>query len=173
MDLVQPRKPIGSLYCLDTDSKSMTLKVPHVTISNGLCWSLDHKIFYYIDTPTQGVDAFDYDIETGNITNRRTIIEIPLDLGFPDGMTIDNEGKLWIACWGGSKITRWDSETGKLLRTIAMPALKTSSVCFGGEDLSDLYVTTASTEGEAYPNGHLFRVRNLGVKGLKEFEYQG
>jgi len=163
----------GSLYCLETDLHTVSLKVKDINISNGICWSLDHKTMYYIDTPTHRVDAFDYNVETGEIANRRPVVDVPYDLGYPDGMTIDSEGKLWVALWGGSAITRWDPETGKLLQKIPIPTPKVTSVAFGGEDLSTLFVTTASKGIDPFPAGSLFTVKNVGVRGVPSFEYDG
>ena len=95
--------------------------IDSVTTSNGIAWSLDATKMYYIDTPTQKVTTWDYDNETGEISNPRTTIEIPRSLGAPDGMTIDAEGNLWIALWGGSAVSCWDPENGELLRTIEVP----------------------------------------------------
>jgi len=162
--------PLVLCIALETDSKTVTKKVTEVGISNGLAWSLDYKTMYYIDSTLQRVDAFDYDVETGNIANRRTVIENPKDFGIPDGMTIDSEGKLWVALWEGSAITRWDPTNGKLLLKIALPAKRITSASFGGEDLSELYVTSAA-KGEPYPNGALFRITNLGVKGVSEPQF--
>ncbi|MBI1246597.1 SMP-30/gluconolactonase/LRE family protein [bacterium] len=118
--------------------------VPGVVNSNGLCWSPDHKVFYYIDTATRKVDAFDYDIETGAITNRRTVVDIPesLGIGKPDGMTIDDEGMLWTGMWGGAAIRRWNPQTGELIGTIEIPCPNVTSCCFGGDNLDQLYITT-------------------------------
>jgi sugar lactone lactonase YvrE len=102
----------ASLYQLNVKLE-VSKHATGITISNGLDWSLDKKTFYYIDTPTFNVDAFDYDNESGEITNRRTIIEIPKADGFPDGMCIDAAGMLWIAHWGGWQVTRWNPATGK------------------------------------------------------------
>ena len=88
----------GALYCVDP-SLTVSVKIPGVTISNGIVWS--GATMYYIDTPTMAVSAFDYDGATGDITNKRTVFTFPADKseGYPDGMTIDTDGTLWIACW--------------------------------------------------------------------------
>jgi sugar lactone lactonase YvrE len=86
---------------------------------------------YYIDSPLKRVDAFDYNKETGDWTNRRTVIHI--ENGYPDGMTIDKEGNLWISHWAGGCVTRWNPKTGKLLRTVKMPVSKVTSCAFGGK----------------------------------------
>src|SRR5690606_35766901 len=101
----------GSLYILNRD-RSVEKREDKITISNGLAWSLTDRAFYYIDTPTMKVVRYDYDNGTGAIGNKETIINIPREAGFPDGMTIDSEGMLWIAHWGGWQVTRWNPATG-------------------------------------------------------------
>jgi len=132
----------GTLYRFDPDG-SLHLMLRGITNSNGIAWSLDQKVMYYIDTPTLAVPAFDYDNATGSIANPRVIVRIPEGAGFPDGMTIDAEGKLWVALWGGGAVHRYDPTTGALLQAVTVPALHTSSCAFGGPELKTLYITTA------------------------------
>lgn len=134
----------ASLYRLDP-SLDVRKMVSQVSTSNGLAWSLDGKVLYYIDTPTRRVDAFDFDGGSGDIANRRTIIKVPEDLGKPDGMTIDQEGMLWVALWGGWCVTRWNPATGELLGKVHVAAERTSSCCFGGDSHDMLYITSART----------------------------
>jgi sugar lactone lactonase YvrE len=168
--------PAGSLYMLANDL-SVTKQIGGITISNGLAWSLDHKTLYYIDTPTYQVAAYEFDKSTGNISNKKKIIQIPKEDGYPDGMTIDNEGMLWIAHWNGWQITRWDPATGKKIYQIALPVAKVTSCTFGGDTLEDLYITTASidlTKDDLQKQrlaGSLFVVRNCGFKGIEAFEF--
>ena len=96
--------PTGSLYSFD--GKSVTKLLSNVTISNGMTWSPNHKTFYYIDTPTRKVMAFDYDLEMGAIASPREALYIPESLGWPDGMTSDTQGNLWIAMWGGAQVPK-------------------------------------------------------------------
>ena len=110
------RPGAGALYRLDPDL-SVTKVLDGVTVSNGLAWSLDDRTMYYIDTPTQRVDAFDYDLASGTIENRRPLIEIPEEAGSPDGMTIDAEGFLWVALFGGRAVRRY-SPDGRLERVV-------------------------------------------------------
>lgn len=160
----------GALYCMETD-RTVRLKVPGVTISNGLAWSLDARRMYYIDTLAAEVSVFDYEARTGAISNRRTAVPIPRDMGFPDGMTIDAEGKLWVALWRGHGVVRLDPDTGACLEKIPLPVSCPSSCCFGGRNLDELYITSAwieltAEERAAEPlAGALFRVR-AGVQGL-------
>ncbi|MCK0192536.1 SMP-30/gluconolactonase/LRE family protein [Arenibacter sp. F20364] len=164
-------KASGSLYMLSSD-KDCIKKETDISISNGLAWSLDHKVLYYIDTPTLKVVGYDYDNDNGNITNKRTVINIPKEEGFPDGMTIDNQGMLWIAHWGGWQITRWDPRTGKKLSGFELPVSNVTSCTFGGESMSDIYITSARKglsmeELEKQPlAGSLFVIRNSGFTGL-------
>ncbi len=134
---------MGSLYMLDTTG-TVKRMLSGVTISNGIAWSSDGRTMYYIDTPTSRVDAFDFDPDTGEIGNRRTVVTIEKGEGAPDGMTIDAEGNLWIALWGGAVVCH-DPATGRRLARIGVPARHVTSCTFGGDDLTDLYITTART----------------------------
>ncbi len=170
----EPEK--GSLYVFDTDH-SVTKKISKVSISNGMAWSLDNRTWYYIDTPTYEVVAYDFDLVSGDISGKRVVISIPKEDGSPDGMTIDSEGMLWIAHWDGWQITRWSPTTGEKLSGIKMPAARITSCTFGGDDLGDLYITSARTgltedqlAGQPLA-GSLFVIRNIGVKGLPAFEF--
>ncbi len=133
----------GSLYMLEGDG-SVKKVVENVTISNGLAWSRDGTTMYYIDTPTHGIDAFDVDPESGVVSGRRRIVEIPeIPEGSPDGMAIDDEGMLWVAIWGGSRVDRVDPATGEIIGVVRVPARQVTSVAFGGPALDRLFITTA------------------------------
>lgn len=159
----------GNLYCVYPDFR-IEKKLEGVTVSNGLAWSMDQTVLYYIDTPTRSVSAFDYSLESGAISNRRTVIRVPESLGYPDGMSIDEEGMLWIAMYWGGRVTRWNPVDGRMVSEVSVPAPEVSSCVFGGADYQDLYITTArsiSDEGEIkeYPHaGGLFKI-TPGVKG--------
>ncbi|MBC2839310.1 SMP-30/gluconolactonase/LRE family protein [Robiginitalea sp. SC105] len=163
-------QPIGNLYCVGKDLTA-SVRVPGVTISNGLAWDGDGTTLYYIDTPTRAVQAFDFNREDGTLSNRRIAFGIPESEGFPDGMTIDSEDKLWIAHWGGSQVARWDPDSGKKLLGLSLPAAHITSCTFGGPGLGDLYVTSArkGLDSEALANqplaGSLFVFRNCGFRG--------
>lgn len=165
----------GSLYSLSPNGRLLTL-LTGLRISNGLTWSPDYRTFYFIDTPTRLVMAYDYDLETGQIANPRPVIQVPEALGWPDGMTSDQEGTLWIAMWGGAAVTRWDPASGRLLASYPVPALNVTSCVFGGPEWSDLYITSAqhgmdASQREAYPlSGSLFRLRT-DTAGLPTFEF--
>jgi sugar lactone lactonase YvrE len=160
----------GSLYSYSPGGMLKTL-LTGVRISNGLTWSPDHRTFYHIDTPTRKVTAFDYDLAAGNIANPRLAVTVPPELGWPDGMTSDAEGMLWVAMWGGAKLTKWNPATGQLLEAIPIPAWNVTSCVFGGPSLTDLYINSArkgmSVEQLAkYPlSGGLFRIQtnNQGI----------
>ena len=176
MDMSE-REANGSLYSLAPD-KQITKLLGDIRISNGLAWSPDYKTFYYIDTPTREVKAFDYDLGTGQIDNKRIAIRIPEEFGWPDGMTSDTEGNLWIAMWGGAQVTRWDPGQGKLLEQIKVPAFNVTSCVFGGNDMTELYITSARTsmdndDLQHYPqSGGLFRLQT-NVMGMPTFEFAG
>lgn len=163
----------GSLYSLDKHLHVRKL-LDNLSISNGMGWSPDYSTMYLIDSPTQKVFAFDYDVTTGNISNQRVAVTIPE--GFPDGMTVDTEGNIWVALWAGFKVTRWNPYTGKLLQSISVPAPNVTSCAFGGSNLKELYITTARKDlNEAalnlYPHaGSVFRVKT-DATGMKSFEF--
>ncbi|NWG05245.1 MAG: SMP-30/gluconolactonase/LRE family protein [Chloroflexi bacterium] len=168
--------PTGSLYSFD--GSSITKLLGGVTISNGMAWSPDHKTFYYIDTPTREVKAFDYDVETGAIANPRVVIRVIDGLGWPDGMTSDMQGNLWIAMWGGAQVTKWDPASGQLLKRIPVPAKNVSSCVFGGKNRNELYLTSARKGLDEialaeYPlTGGVFRLET-DVEGMPTFEFAG
>ncbi len=155
-------KNAGNLYVFD--GQQLTVKQSEVTVSNGIVWSADKKTMYYIDTPEYAVFAYDYNVSTGEISNRRVAVQVPKELGAPDGMTIDAEGMLWVAHWGGSAVIQWNPKTGDKLRVIDVPAPHVTSCAFGGADLKTLFITTAR-EGlsdeqlQKYPlSGSLFQI---------------
>lgn len=167
----------GALYSLAAGQSPRKL-LDGVRISNGLAWSPDYKIFYYIDTPTRQVRAFDYDLDTGNISNPRVVVEIPSEMGFPDGMTSDMEGRLWIALWGGSRVSKWNPLTGRLEAEIAIPAPHVTACVFGGPRRNILYVTSARVgldESALAANplsGALFQIQTQ-TTGMPTFEFAG
>jgi sugar lactone lactonase YvrE len=174
---LQGEPEMGALYRLDPDRRVHQI-LDRVTISNGLAWSHDRRRMYYIDTPTFTIDAFDYDLTTGHITNRRVAATVPKDFGYPDGMTIDGEDMLWVAHFGGGRVTRWKPATGQLLDQIRVPTKNVTSCAFGGAKLDQLYITTArvalqpselANEPQA---GGLFIVEP-GVTGRETFEFAG
>ena len=154
---------VAGLYMVEKGL--ITQKLDTISISNGIAWSLDTTKLYYIDTPTQVVKEFLYDKNTGSIQFSRIAVKVPKELGYPDGMTIDAEGMLWIALWEGFGVTRWNPTTGELLMKIDVPVSRVTSCAFGGNKLDTLYITTAcvdasSEELKQYPySGGLFAIK--------------
>lgn len=177
MRIAEDQKGAGSLYRLDPDL-SVHKMWGNITVANGIAWSLDAKTMYYIDTPTRVVVAFQYDLATGAIANPREVVHTPRDAGFPDGMTIDAEGMLWVAYWDGWQVIRWDPATGEALAAIKLPVARVTAPWFGGPNLDELYITSARTGlDEAVlakqPHaGSIFRAKP-GVRGLPAFEFTG
>lgn len=135
--------PYGNLYALWPDG-GVHLQLEGVTISNGLDWSADGRSMYYIDTPRCLVEVFDYDLADGALSGRRPLVQVRG--GFPDGMAIDQEGCLWVAIWDGGRVDRY-TPGGRLDMSVAVPeGGRVSSVAFGGEDMSTLFVTTAQKD---------------------------
>ncbi|XP_062303712.1 regucalcin [Osmerus eperlanus] len=174
--VLEPKQ--GSLFSLHTDL-SVVKHFSQVDISNGLDWSLDHRTFYYIDSLTYTVEAFDYDINTGGLSNRRMVYRLEKDEGIPDGMCIDSDGRLWVACYNGGRVIHIDPHTGARLQTVKLPVQKTTSCCFGGRNYSDLYVTSAylgmdeSDLAKQPQAGCVFKVTGLGTKGIPTNSFAG
>jgi len=159
----------ATLYRMDTDG-SITTVLEGVGLSNGIGFSPDQKQMYYTDSLARKIYIFDYDIDSGDITNQRVFVETPDDGSIPDGMTVDAEGYVWGARWDGSSLYRYNPD-GEQVVQIQFPAKKVSSVIFGGVDLTDMYVTTAGggNKAEEGPGaGGLFRL-NVGIQGKPEF----
>jgi sugar lactone lactonase YvrE len=168
-------KGAGSLYSLQ-ENLELQKKIGRLTIANGLAWSLNNSRLYFIDSPERKVQSFLFDETTGQLEFEKDAIHIPENLGTPDGMTIDEEGMLWIAHWGGFGVYRWNPENGELLTKIEIPVPNVSSCAFGGEDLDHLFITTArqdlsEQELKDYPaSGDIFWVK-LPVKGKPENKF--
>ena len=131
-----------ALYRIDTDG-TVTTMLEQVGLSNGLDWSPDGATFYYIDSMSRTVDAFDFNAQRGSISNRRAIITIPAGEGGFDGMAVDREGCLWVAVFGASEVRRYGPD-GALLASVAISAPAVTSCAFGGVDGGDLLITSAS-----------------------------
>jgi sugar lactone lactonase YvrE len=159
---------LGSLYRIDASWRVDRI-VPEVSISNGLAWAPDGRTMYYVDSPTRRVDAFDFDPLTGDIRNRRVVVEVAD--GFPDGMCIDRAGNLWVALWGGSGVACFDPRAGTQQAKVEVPVEAVTSCCFGGAAWDQFYITTASRDLDAGGRarqpaaGSLFRA-NVGASGL-------
>jgi sugar lactone lactonase YvrE len=148
----------GALYKVGKDLKP-DIQLAQLTISNGMAWTADNRTFHFIDTPTRHIKAFHFELESGKIEFDRIAIEIPEELGFPDGMCIDQEGMLWVAHYGGSGVYRWNPTTGELIEKVELPVPHITSCAFGGENLDTLLITTAQ--------------ENLSEVQLKEFPLSG
>ena len=151
----------------------------NVIVSNGLGWSPDNRTMYYTDTFAYELYAYDYDAESGIISNRRVFAEIPRDIGFPDGMTVDSEGYVWSAIFDGGRINRYAPD-GRLDRVLELPVMAPTSCMFGGPDLATLFITSSGKE--VSPKGEDFKVSphdggvlacEVGVKGLPETRFAG
>ena len=170
------RREEGILYRLEK-GKSPVAVIEDVGTSNGMTFSLDLKHFYYTDSHARTITRFDYDAETGNIENPGVIYHSREENGVPDGITMDMEGCIWVACWGGGKVVRIDPQ-GEIIRELPVPAIQASSVMFGGEGMNELYITSACEKGAdltrgldeqgRYLGGEVFCV-SLDVVGRKEW----
>jgi len=164
----------GALYSLSTKG-NVSLLVDKASISNGLAWSADHRTMYYIDTPTLEVVSFDYDVAQGTIRNKQLVARLDESEGYPDGMTIDAEGMLWVARWGGKRVSRIHPAHGEVIAEVSLPVNCVTSCAFGGEHLDELYITTAQDNDSADQSlaGGLFMVKT-GVRGtLTSYFNQG
>jgi sugar lactone lactonase YvrE len=131
------------LYRVAPDG-AVVVALDRVTVSNGLGWSPDGRRMYYVDSPTRRVDVLDVDAATGMVTGRRPFVDLDGLAGFPDGLTVDADGCVWVAAWDGGAVRRW-TPAGELDRTVEVPAARTTACAFGGADLGDLFITTATT----------------------------
>ena len=132
----------GAAALFSFDSKDLKKVVPDLTISNGIGWSLDKKTMYFIDSPTKRVDIFDFDLESGELGNRRPFLLLGDLDAFPDGLTTDEDGGVWVALFGGGEVRRFDPQ-GTLTHIVEVPVKQVTSCCFGGADMSELFITTA------------------------------
>jgi sugar lactone lactonase YvrE len=165
----------GALYRLDPDM-TLALVLGGLTVPNGLAWRADGRVMYYIDSARQEVTAYPYDLSAGTLGTGRPVVRFRGD-AVPDGMTIDAEGCLWVALWGGSRVVRI-SPAGEMLATVHVPASLVSSCTFGSEYLDELYITTAreglkpDDDAREPLAGSLFRARP-GPKGLPSVNFAG
>jgi sugar lactone lactonase YvrE len=162
----------GRLYRLDPRGE-VSVVVPSVTCSNGLAWSPDQQTAYYVDSMTYRIDAFDYDRAAG-LTDRRPFVTIPEDQGLPDGLTVDREGGIWLAFYGGSAVRRYGPD-GRLEGKLDLPVTQVTACTFGGPALDELYITTSRmevAEGDQPDAGSVFRARPS-VAGLPTTPFAG
>jgi sugar lactone lactonase YvrE len=170
------RRGAAALYRL-TPEGALTRELAATTVSNGLGWSPDAEQMYFIDSPTQRVDVFDFDAAAGVMGDRRTLVEIDPAAGLPDGMAVDAEGGIWVALFGGGAVRRYTPD-GRLDAHIELPVSNPTCPAFGGPDLDTLYITSAQhrlspAERVRQPlAGALFALRP-GVRGLPATEFAG
>ena len=162
----------GSMYRLDADGTSSVV-FGGTTISNGLDWSPDGRTVYFNDTPTRRVDAFDFDAELG-FSNRRTLVEIPEGQGFPDGLTVDAEGCVWVALYAGAAVHRYRPD-GTLDGVVDLPVTQVTACAFGGDDLGTLFITTTreNLPSDVQPQAGAVFCARPGVRGLPVNVYAG
>jgi sugar lactone lactonase YvrE len=170
------RSPVAALYRVDADL-GVTRVLSGTTISNGLGWSPSGTTFYFIDSPTRRVDAFDFDLATGALENRRPLAAVEVEGAVPDGLAVDVEGGVWVALHGGWGLRRYSPE-GELSAVVDLPIALVTSCCFGGPELRDLYVTTrreglGAADAAAQPlAGALLRL-DVGIAGLPTHAFAG
>ena len=170
--------PLGKLISMDR-SGTCTILDEGIHLANGLGFSPDNRTLYFADSAGRVIYSYDYDLVDGTATNRRVFVKVPATEGLPDGLAVDAEGFVWSAQWYGSCVVRYDPD-GKLERKIETPAKQTSSLAFGGPDLTDIFITSAA-RSEPMPvmppgydpdsgnfGGPLYHV-NLGIRGKPEF----
>jgi sugar lactone lactonase YvrE len=165
----------AKLYMLDVNG-DLSLKVPGVTNSNGICWNAKADRMYYIDTPTKEIWAFPFNNHLSELGEKQVVFnteDAGLD-GSPDGMTIDADGMLWVAMCHGGAVLRIDPNNGSLLQKIDFPCVETTACAFGGDKLERLFVTTGIHKSIEEENaGRVFVVDGLGVVGTKAFSFAG
>jgi len=163
----------GRLYCLHPEGR-MTVALESTKTANGMGFTPDLKQMYFCDSGERTISVLDYDRASGQLSNRRLLAQPEGDEGKPDGMTVDAEGFIWSARWNGSRVVKM-SPDGESLEHWLFPTQKVSCVTFGGDDLTDLYVTTGGGQNVVENGelaGALFRL-NIGVKGRPEFRSRG
>lgn len=169
--------PLGKLYCLHTNG-SISVLDSGFRLANGMGFSPDHQTLYVTDSAERRIYAYDYDLHTACVRQRRTFVAVPHHEGLPDGLTVDAEGYVWSAQWFGNCLCRYDPE-GVLERRIHLPAGQVSSLAFGGPDLTDIFITSAAQPdalalappgycSSGFAGGPLFHT-NLGIIGKPEF----
>jgi D-xylono/L-arabinono-1,4-lactonase len=171
--------PLGKLICIERDGSARIMD-EGFHLSNGLGFSPDGKTLYVTDSAARSIFAYDYDPILGFAKNRRVFVQVPGTEGIPDGLTVDSEGYVWSAQWYGSCVVRYDPD-GKVERRQPIPAKQTSSLAFGGPDLTDIFITSAAKSEpmpvmppgydpqSGYFGGALFHV-NLDIAGKPEYE---
>lgn len=173
IDCIEPR-PDSGLYCLD-DKLQVSTRLNGVIQANGMGWTKEQDKFYFVDTMRWNITEYCYHPETGELSNARECVKVPEEEGLPDGMCVDDEGMIWVALWGGWGVVRYNPATGKVLKKIELPCPNVTSCCFGGENLDELYITTAAilTDTGKYPlAGGVFKIKT-DVCGRPSYKFKG
>ncbi len=168
---------LGTLYRVDADLAVHPV-LEGVDISNGIAWSPDRKHMYWTGTLDRVIWGFDYNDDTGKVSNRRPAITVREEDGYPDGMTMDAEGMIWAAHWEGGRVIRYNPATGKKLGEIRLPVGLVSSCAFGGKNLDRLFITTArmglgEEELARQPEAGSLFVADTGVRGIPAVPFAG
>lgn len=164
----------GSLYKLNPDG-SVTTILSSVTISNGLSFSADGSVAYYVDSPTNTVSRYRVDRDTGAWSDPTPVVEIDRDLGVPDGICLDRDGGVWVALWDGGAVHRYDSNSGNLTHRVQVPVSRPTACALGGPELSTLFITTSALDSDPASDplaGALFR-SPAPVSGTLPFTFAG
>jgi sugar lactone lactonase YvrE len=167
----------GKLYLICPD-RSIRIVEENIEHANGLGFSPDGSILYFTDSAQRCIYAYDVKAKTGELNKKRVFVRVPSNEGIPDGLTVDSEGFVWSAQWYGGQVVRYDPD-GKVERRISMPVKQVSSVMFGGNDLTDLYITSAGKywpsdliplgfDPDAAMGGSLYRIRT-DIRGKREY----
>ena len=167
------RDGAGTLYRVEPDG-SFATALAGVTISNGLGWSPDGATAFYVDSTSQRIDTFAFDGASGELGERRCFTEIEPSLGLPDGLAVDSEGGVWLALWDGGGVHRYAPD-GTLDAVVPLPCGRVTACAFGGDNLSQLFITTSRLElpdGVDPAGGSLFRC-DPGVRGQAVLEFAG
>lgn len=165
---LQHLKNAGSVYRINAKNQ-LKVKIKNVTISNGMCWSLDNKRLYYTDSVTREIRSYFFDKESDDLHFEKVVVRIPQDKGLPDGMAMDEEGNIWVALWGGFGVGRFDIVSGRMISFIEIPVPYVTFCSFVGTHLDTLIITTAKDGMNKqdlinYPlSGHTF-VSKPGIK---------
>ena len=161
----------GSLYRVDLDG-SIDRVLDQVTISNGLGWSPDGTTMYFTDTGPGRIDSFDFDPATGAMANRREFFSGIAGRGAPDGLTVDSEGCIWTAQWGGGVVLRLDT-SGEVIGEIEMPVSRPTSCCFGGSNLETLFISSAKAGVDGEDLAGVLMQCTPGIQGLPSRPFMG
>jgi sugar lactone lactonase YvrE len=161
----------GHLYRVHPDGRVETT-LDGIGMSNGIDWSPDGRTMYYVDTRTQRVDRLTVDPADGSVSARRPFVEIPPELGLPDGLAVDAEGGVWLAIWGAAEVHRFLPD-GSLDAVVEVPASNSSSCAFGGAELRTLFITSAADSSSSSTDaGGLFAVE-VPVRGHPPNRFAG